>query len=184
MGRTMSLLIAAGTLAALPFTALAQSAGARQGGSPKAMTASLRDAKGAEVGQAEFRQTPNGVIVRVQLRGVPEGTHSMHVHETGRCDAPDFKSAGGHFAPEGHEHGFLDQGGPHAGDLPNVHVGRTGELTIEAFAPNLTLDAGARALTDRDGSALVLHADPDDYHADPAGDAGNRIVCGVIAGKP
>jgi Cu-Zn family superoxide dismutase len=182
MIRMVSSFVIAGGLATAPLPALGQAAGGDTN-APKAVSAKLKNAKGADVGQAELRQTPKGILLRVQLKSLPPGTHAMHVHETGRCDAPDFKSAGAHFAPGGSEHGFLDARGPHAGDLPNVHIGTTGESTFELFVPQLTLGTGAHSLLDGDGSALVIHADADDYHADPGGDAGNRIACGVIAAR-
>jgi Cu-Zn family superoxide dismutase len=82
----------------------------------------LKDASGKEIGKAELTDTPNGVLIKLTLDGVPPGEHGFHVHETGKCEPPDFKSAGGHFNPEKTQHGILNTEGPHAGDMPNVHV--------------------------------------------------------------
>jgi Cu-Zn family superoxide dismutase len=119
------------------------------------------------------------VVVTVTAAGLPPGVHALHLHQTGKCEPP-FGSAGGHFNPLGKKHGLLNAEGPHAGDLPNVHVGADGRLEVELFAPGVALAGGPNALFDDDGAALVLHQNADDYTADPAGNAGPRIVCGVI----
>jgi superoxide dismutase, Cu-Zn family len=98
----------------------------------------------------------------------------------GACDPPGFQSAGGHFNPLGWEHGFLNPRGPHAGDLPNIHVPAGGRLELEVLAPGLTLGPGPTTLFDADGSALVIHEGVDDYRTDPTGNAGDRIACAVI----
>jgi Cu-Zn family superoxide dismutase len=141
--------------------------------------AAIEDASGATVGDAILRQTPNGVLLKVDLRGVMPGIHAFHIHDTGRCEPPTFQSAGGHFAPDGREHGFFDKAGPHAGDLPNAHVLANGDLSFEYIVPRVTLTPGP-SLFDDNGSALVFHSEPDDYRTDPAGDAGDRIACGEI----
>jgi Cu-Zn family superoxide dismutase len=126
-----------------------------------------------------LRETPGGVLISVDLRGVPPGVHAFHVHATGKCDPPGFQSAGGHFAPGGTHHGLAAQEMPHAGDLPNVHVPDSGSLSFEVLAP-VTLGPGDRSLFDADGAAVVLHATADDYASDPAGNAGARIACGIV----
>jgi len=141
--------------------------------------ATLKDAQGKTVGEATLRESNAGVLIKVDLTGVPAGDHALHIHTTGRCEGPEFTSAGGHFAPGGTKHGLLATGGPHAGDMPNLHVAADGKLSFEVLA-NVTIAAGAKSLFDADGSALVLHASADDYATDPAGNAGGRIACGVI----
>jgi len=143
-------------------------------------TATMKDAMGKTVGTVTLRDTPAGVLLKVDLTGVPPGGHAFHIHTTGQCEAPMFTSAGGHFAPGGTHHGFLTPTGPHAGDLPNVFVAADGKLSFEAIAKDVTLAAGPRSLFDADGSAVVLHATVDDYSTDPAGNAGARLACGVI----
>jgi Cu-Zn family superoxide dismutase len=142
--------------------------------------ASLRSATGQAVGSVLLRDTPNGILLKVDLTAAEPGAHGFHIHETGRCEAPAFQSAGGHYAGGGSEHGLIDTPRPHAGDLPNVHVPQDGRLSFEVLAPGVTLREGARSLFDSDGSALVLHRNPDDYASEPAGNAGDRIACGVI----
>lgn len=142
--------------------------------------AELKDAKGAVVGQATLTDSPNGVLVHVVLTGMPAGPHAFHIHETGTCDAP-FTSAGGHFNPASKQHGMANPMGMHAGDLPNVQVPSDGALTFDAMARDVTLGAGANSLFKSGGTAIVMHAVGDDYKTNPAGAAGARIACGVIA---
>ncbi len=143
-------------------------------------TAELKDPKGQTVGRARLSDTPNGVLIRLNMEGAPAGERAFHIHQVGQCDAPTFKSAGDHLNPTKASHGFLQAQGPHAGDLPNVHVPKDGRLTVEILARNVTLQSGANSLLDGDGSSLVMHVKPDDYRTDPSGDAGDRIACGVI----
>jgi len=142
-------------------------------------SAVLKDASGKEVGAATFTVTPSGVLISLDLTAVPPGEHGFHVHTTGKCEPPDFKSAGPHFNPDQTKHGFMTPEGPHAGDLPNLHVPADGKLQVEVLEPNVTL-SGEAPLLDADGSALVIHAGADDYKTDPADNSGNRIACGVI----
>lgn len=146
-------------------------------------TATLRTPDGRVVGQVDLHDTPHGAaILRVTVSGgvIEAGTHGFHIHETGRCE-PDFGAAGGHYAPRGHAHGFLDPEGWHAGDLPNLHLERTGRTEFEILAQGVTTRAGETGtLFDADGSAFIVHAVPDDYRSQPSGAAGDRVACGVI----
>jgi Cu-Zn family superoxide dismutase len=139
----------------------------------------LKDKDGKDVGKVELTETPGGVLLRLTLDGVPPGEHAFHVHAVGKCEAPDFKSAGPHFNPDETKHGLLNPEGPHSGDMPNLHVPDGGKLTVEVLNEMVTLD-GEQALLDADGSAIVVHASADDYTTDPAGNAGDRIACGVV----
>lgn len=151
-----------------------------QAQTPATATATLKDAQGQTLGTASFREAPTGVLVKVDLTGAAPGAHGLHIHTTGKCEAPMFTSAGGHFAPVAAKHGLMAAMGPHAGDLPNVFVGSDGKASAEMLVRGVTLAAGATSLFDADGAALVLHATADDYLTDPAGNAGGRIACGVI----
>jgi len=149
---------------------------------PKAPVAHavLKDANGATVGTATFRQSGKDVNVLVRLNHVKPGVHGIHIHEAGKCDAPDFKTAGGHFNPTGRHHGADNPQGMHMGDLHNITVAANGKGTLKETVSGITLGPGDSSLFHNGGTALVLHADPDDLKSDPAGNSGARIACGVI----
>jgi Cu-Zn family superoxide dismutase len=153
---------------------------ARQSPTAAAAKAELKDAKGQPVGNAELTQAANGVLVRIRLSQAPSGARAVHIHETGKCEAPSFESAGGHVNPTKAQHGFHNAKGPHRGDLPNLHIPAGGTLEVEFLASQVSLASGANTLLDADGAALVIHEAADDYRTDPAGAAGGRVACGVI----
>ena len=141
-------------------------------------SAAMADAEGNDVGTVELTETHHGTLVVAKLKDLPEGALAFHVHTTGLCEPP-FTSAGGHYNPASAKHGFDAEAGPHAGDMPNIYIPASGELTIEVLNANLTIDD---SLLDADGAAVVIHAGADDYETDPTGNAGDRIACGVIKG--
>jgi len=143
-------------------------------------TAELKDKDGNAVGVARFRESSGGVTVDVNVKGLTPGLHAVHVHAVGRCDAPAFTSAGGHFNPAQKKHGYKSPEGAHAGDLPNMLVAKDGTGRFESFTDGMTLKPGATSVFDKDGSALVIHAGVDDNVTDPTGNAGDRAACGVI----
>jgi len=159
------------SLAAAPLAASAAGPAAK---------ATLRDAQGKDVGTATFKPVKGGVQIAVSVAGLAPGKHGFHVHAVGKCDAPDFKTAGPHFNPTGKQHGHKNPQGAHAGDLPNLTVGKDGKGKATYTAKGVTLGEGPGSLLGPDGTALVIHADPDDERSDPAGNAGARIACGVI----
>lgn len=141
-------------------------------------TATLRTADGTDVGTASANEVAGGLRFTIDAKAMPAGTHGAHVHMTGRCDAPDFTTAGGHWNPTNMKHGAMNPQGPHEGDLPNLIIGTDGRGTLGITIPGATI-AG---LLDADGSALVVHAAADDLMTDPSGNSGGRIACGVFAG--
>lgn len=145
----------------------------------KSITTLLYDSQGKTVGRLTLVESAQGLVLRGTLIDLPKGTHAIHFHEIGKCEPP-FKSAGGHFNPTHKAHGMLEPGGHHAGDLPNVVVGKDGTAEFEAFAEGVTLAPGPNTLLDADGTAIVVHAKADDYRSQPAGDSGDRIACGVV----
>ena len=149
---------------------------------PESARAELKNAEGQVVGQAVLTDAPQGVLLHVTLTDVPEGTHAFHIHAVGKCEPP-FTTAGGHFNPATKQHGIENAMGMHAGDLPNIDVPTSRRLTFDAFDRDITIKAGPNSVFDADGSAIVIHQGKDDYKSDPAGNAGARIVCGVIT-KP
>jgi Cu-Zn family superoxide dismutase len=151
-----------------------------QSDEPLTAKATLKDADGADVGTVTFTEAATGVLINAELTGLPSGPHGFHIHETGACEPP-FESTGGHYNPAGAEHGFLAVGGPHAGDMPNIHVPESGALTVDVLNTLISLEEDApETLFDDDGSAILVHADADDYEGQPSGHAGDRIACGVI----
>jgi Cu-Zn family superoxide dismutase len=147
---------------------------------PLTAKAELKLADGKSAGTATLTQTAHGVKIVAELENLPAGTHAFHIHAVGKCEAP-FKSAGGHFNPAGHKHGSLNPEGKHAGDMPNVNVAEGGKATVEVVDEDVTLKDGEKnSLFGKDGTALVVHAGADDNKTDPAGNAGDRIACGVI----
>lgn len=147
-------------------------------------SAELKDKDGRVVGRADFHELADGVLVRLEVKGLTPGLHAVHVHAVGKCEAPAFTSAGGHFNPSGRKHGLKSPDGAHAGDLPNMLVAKDGSGRFEALTDAITLKDGKTSVFDADGSALVIHVGVDDYVTDPTGNAGDRAACGlIVAGK-
>ena len=142
--------------------------------------AELVDARGRVLARALARENGGGLTVNVEAEELPTGTYGAHVHAVGRCDGPAFESAGPHWNPSERQHGSQNAQGHHLGDLPNLMVGADGQGSFEFTIAGAALSGSARALLDRDGSALVIHAGPDDYRTDPSGNSGARIACGVL----
>ncbi len=140
----------------------------------------LINASGQSIGTVRAWQTRGGISFRIEATGLPHGIHGLHVHSVGRCDPPDFASAGSHWNPAGRKHGINNPAGPHAGDLPNVEVAANGALGATVVLPG----ASVASMLDADGAALVLHAQADDYVTDPSGNSGARIACAVIQPTP
>ena len=168
-----------GLKAALAMAVLALAALASPVLAAGTATAVLKDPEGKVVGKVTLVAVPTGILLDVDLSALPAGDHALHIHGVGKCEPPSFKSAGGHFNPLEEEHGLMNLEGPHAGDMPNIHIPDNGKLKIEVLNPMVTL-SGDNAILDGDGSALVIHAGADDYKTNPSGDAGARIACGVV----
>lgn len=147
---------------------------------PREAQAVLANAQGEEIGSAQLEETSAGVKIKLTISKLPPGVHAFHIHGVGKCETPDFKSAGPHFNPYGKKHGMKNPDGAHAGDLPNLVVSPDGTASVEVVVQGVTLEAGAQSLFQPEGTSLVIHADLDDEATDPAGNAGARIACGVI----
>lgn len=149
----------------------------------QAATGNLVGTGGAARGTITVTAAPKGVILRIQASGLTPGWHGVHFHEKGDCSDPKFTSAGSHVhAMTPVVHGLLNANANDAGDLPNIYVGADGTATVELYSTLVTLSGGGAvpALLDADGAALVIHANPDDYTAQPIGGAGDRVACAVI----
>ena len=143
--------------------------------------------QGEDIGQAQYTQGSEGVLVEIKLDGLPAGKHGMHFHEVGSCeDHEQFKMAKGHIMPTGKPHGYLHPEGPHEGNLPNLIVSEDGAAHVELYTELVSVNGrgGKVALLDDNGSVLMIHINEDDHTTQPIGGAGARIACGVIkAGK-
>lgn len=149
--------------------------------SPSPVKVKIINSKGEEVGAATLTPKAGAVEVHLEAKGLPPGVHGIHFHETGKCEKPDFKSAGAHLNPGHKQHGFNNPKGFHAGDLPNIQVKEDGTVVADIVSNQVTLEKGApNSLLKPGGTALVIHEKADDYVTDPAGNSGDRIACGVI----
>lgn len=172
--KTISAAVAAAALAAGCHTAPPQSS------EPLMATSVLKPTKGSKAfGEVTFEQEGDKVRVLANVQGLRPGAHhGFHIHEVGDCSADDASSAKGHFNPEGKAHGNPAAGEHHAGDLPALEAGKNGRAKLETTISGVTLAPGSS--TSIVGRAVVIHADPDDYKSQPAGNSGARIACGVI----
>jgi superoxide dismutase, Cu-Zn family len=151
------------------------------GADRKSATAELKDAKGQTVGQVTLKQGKNAVTLSAKVTNLPPGAHAIHVHTVGKCEAPDFKTAGGHFNPENKQHGLENPAGHHAGDMPNFMIADDGKGVYKGTLQGVTLaGSGANSLFHEGGTAVVIHEKADDMKTDPAGNAGARIACGPV----
>src|SRR5215469_12032513 len=142
----------------------------------------LKNAQGASVGTATLKSYSGGVQIDLNVKELPPGQHALHFHQNAKCDPPDFKSAGAHFNPAGKQHGFLNPQGHHNGDMANFTVKANGTAKVTIKGADVVLGTGTEpnSLFANGGTALMIHAKADDMKTDPAGNAGDRIACGVI----
>lgn len=176
---------AAALASAMLVSACATSAEPDRGGQPadelRDVKAELRASSGQLRARSTAEQVGDSIRVRIEADGLAPGAYGAHVHSTGRCDPPDFASAGPHWNPTDQKHGKDNPQGMHKGDLPNLLVGTDGRGSLEYTIPNAWIATGrTNVLLDADGAAIVIHQSPDDYRTDPSGNSGARIACGVF----
>jgi Cu-Zn family superoxide dismutase len=151
-----------------------------KGGKTPSTVVKLQNGQGKNVGTALLQQSAAGVAIKLNVHDLTPGGHGIHIHQTAKCERPDFKSAGPHFNPDGKKHGLESPDGPHAGDIPNFVVDVKGKSKATVLAKGVVLGDGANSVFTGGGTALVIHAKADDNKTDPSGNSGDRIACGVI----
>lgn len=145
------------------------------------LTVNMINTEGEDVGEARIWETEKNVTIHLKAENLEPGERAIHIHEVGKCDPPDFKTAGEHFNPDHKKHGFHTPKGYHAGDLPNIAIADDGTVDVEIKTADVTLEPGKKnSILDDDGSSLIIHSGADDYVTDPAGNSGDRMVCGAI----
>ena len=149
------------------------------------VTVVLKDSTGKDAGTARLSDGPGGkgVTIALDVKGIPPGEHAIHIHATAKCEGPAFTTAGGHFNPASSHHGINNPESPkpHAGDMPNFTARADGTAKLNIENSGITLGEGANSVFVNGGTALMIHAAPDDLKSDPSGNAGDRIACGIIS---
>jgi superoxide dismutase, Cu-Zn family len=148
----------------------------------KSAHADIMNGQGTKIGSARISAVGDGIKISVKVSGLTPGDHGIHIHNVGKCEGPDFKTAGGHFNPTSAHHGIhnAQDPKPHLGDLANLTVDASGNGKATFTVSGVTLGDGTNSLFHDGGTAIVIHAKADDLMSDPSGNSGDRVACGVI----
>ncbi|CAM4485396.1 Cu-Zn family superoxide dismutase [Paenibacillus endophyticus] len=166
----------------LLLTQAAGAAAAMTNSEPTALLIPIINGEGKQIGSAQLVQKADKVFVHIEAEKLAPGKHGVHFHSVGKCDTPDFKSAGDHYNPGGKQHGFNNPKGYHNGDLPNIEVGANGKVIADIASADVTLlKDKPNSLLKEGGTSLIIHEKADDYTTDPSGNSGNRVACGIIS---
>lgn len=133
------------------------------------------------LGEATFVENPEGVEIELKVEGLSPGYHAVHIHEHPTCEGDGFKEAGDHWNPNQKEHGLLNPEGSHLGDLTNVLADEKGEVHTTLLLKEASLLDKKLSLFEGGGTSIIIHEKEDDGMSQPAGDSGDRMICGVIA---
>lgn len=184
MTRSFPILLATCALAACGTQTESEQDVASEGAAPVTTEGetTLLSPAGEPIGTVSYVEEGSGIQLRVSVEGLAPGEHAVHLHTTGLCETPDFSSAGGHWNPMGNEHGRDNPAGAHLGDLANMNVSEDGTGSATYMVAGVSFAGVEPALSDADGTALMIHEGPDDYVTDPTGNAGGRAACAVLAG--
>jgi Cu-Zn family superoxide dismutase len=171
----LALIAGCATSGSSPASSASQSAGS----SPGSAQATIRDQNGRVLGTLTLTESGQGFVTTGTLEHLSPGTHGIHIHTIGACTGT-FTSAGGHWNPTGHQHGFDNPMGPHLGDLQNIVAAADSSADVAVSNRGGGFLRGVGGLLDGDGASIVVHSGPDDYRTDPAGNSGARVACGVL----
>ena len=171
MTKYLTLVAAAAALAAAPAASRAPRSSA---------VARLFNVDGRQVGKATIAEYGGRLHLTLNVQHQAPGDHGLHIHTIGVCAPPEFASAGGHWNPTMHQHGTQNPMGPHAGDMPDLHIGENGRGSARVDLGAGSLSGGASPLLDADGASIVIHEKADDMKTDPSGNSGKRLVCGAF----
>ncbi len=149
---------------------------------PPSLKATLQKWDGTKlvpIGMASMQFGAAETVLKLELDNGSIGSFGMHIHAVGKCDGPDFTTAGPHWNPDAKQHGHDNPAGAHKGDMPNIAIVKPGAFAMTKTLPAMMM----QDINDADGSAIIIHEKADDYRTDPSGNSGKRVICGVFGAR-